>query len=169
MSTVSAPGGIWPTVKMRAALPTASGCGEAPAGMRWLTGSTVPACGTSAQRRAYPSIAVLSAGGTSSVERRSSASTRPRASKVETLCASAAGSGRTAASSRSSACASVSMGGRGGVVEEWGSVLIALGLAEEEMCHGVRIVEVEDRQAGGYGQLRGAVGGDRDDERVVGV
>ena len=35
---------------MRAAVPGVSGAPTTPAGMRWLTGSVVPAAGTSAQR-----------------------------------------------------------------------------------------------------------------------
>jgi hypothetical protein len=52
MTTASAPAGICAPVKMRAALPAASGCPTTPAGMRWLTRSTLPGAGTSAQRSA---------------------------------------------------------------------------------------------------------------------
>ena len=43
ITTASAPGGICAPVKMRAAVPVASGWPGRPATMRWLTGSSVPA------------------------------------------------------------------------------------------------------------------------------
>jgi hypothetical protein len=50
ITTTSAPAGICAPVKMRAAVPGCKGCGGMPAGIRWLTGSVVPARGTSAAR-----------------------------------------------------------------------------------------------------------------------
>ena len=52
MTTASAPGGIEAPVKMRAALPGASGWPTAPAGMRWLTGNSAPAALASPARSA---------------------------------------------------------------------------------------------------------------------
>ena len=51
MTTASAPGGTCAPVKMRAAVPAASGSPGRPATMRWLTGSTVPAPPTRSARR----------------------------------------------------------------------------------------------------------------------
>jgi len=47
-----APSGIGAPVKIRAAVPGCSGVGAAPAGMRWLTLSSVPATGMSVARTA---------------------------------------------------------------------------------------------------------------------
>jgi hypothetical protein len=52
ITTASAPAGICAPVKMRAAVPAASGVPTVPAGMRWATRSTVPAAPQSAMRTA---------------------------------------------------------------------------------------------------------------------
>ena len=52
ITIASAPGGTCAPVKMRAAVPGCSGWPTTPAGMRWLTGSSAPSAGTSAQRSA---------------------------------------------------------------------------------------------------------------------
>ena len=52
MTTASAPAGTCAPVKMRAAVPGASGAPTLPAAMRWLTGSTAPGAATSPARSA---------------------------------------------------------------------------------------------------------------------
>jgi len=52
ITTASAPGGKGAPVKMRAQLPGSRGSAAWPAAMRWLTGSSAPMAGTSAQRKA---------------------------------------------------------------------------------------------------------------------
>jgi hypothetical protein len=81
--------------------------------MRCDTGSRAPAAGTSAARIAYPSIAVLSAGGTRSALRTGAASTRPLASSVSTVSVSVIGVAPAIRASR--AWAVVSIGGRAAV------------------------------------------------------
>src|SRR5574341_170866 len=92
-------------------------------------------------------------------ETRSCASTRPRASKVETSSVSVIG--RVAASRRSTAAVSGSKSGLGELV------LIARALIHQEARDGVGIAQVQQGQARGLGQLPGTVGRDGQYEGVV--
>jgi hypothetical protein len=88
ITTASAPGGIGAPVKMRAAVPGSSGLPTEPAMIFWEILSFFDA---SARRIAYPSMALLSIGGTSIAERCARARTRPVASSVGTSSISATG------------------------------------------------------------------------------
>src|SRR6266487_3429214 len=82
ITMASAPAGIGAPVKMRAAVPRASGSPVEPAGIFWETLSRGSGPFRSARRTAYPSMALLSMGGTFMVERCAAASTRPVAESI---------------------------------------------------------------------------------------
>src|ERR1043165_8464061 len=113
-------------------------------------------------------MALLSRGGTVRPERTSCASTRPSASKVDTD--SVAICGVAAASSRASASSSGIKGGR----LEASAMAIHLVLEtarglQQPAANAIDVVQVEHRQRGGGGQVLRRVGGDRDDECVLGI
>ena len=91
MTIASAPGGTGAPVKIRAAVPASSALPTDPAGIRWATLNFEFKEERSARRIAYPSMALLSIGGTSMVELCACASTRPVAARVGSCSISATG------------------------------------------------------------------------------
>ena len=102
MTTVSAPAGITPPVKMRTAVSGSSAPAKgAPANDSPMRRSVVsPAGSRSAKRTAQPSIAELSCPGTAIGDTTSSASTRSSASRMCTRSVEATGTRKSRMSAR---------------------------------------------------------------------
>src|ERR1051326_881974 len=151
ITTASPPDGIGAPVKMRAAVPGSSGLPTEPAMIFWLTRS-FPFLSRSELRTAYPSMALLSMGGTSIVERCARARMRPLASRAGTSSTAETGTAPARSCPRASST-------------ERSPLFMELEVRGDEFRDRRIVVQVEHRKLGAHR----AVARHRHDMRVVGV